>query len=73
MSAEDKRSFKSSNKCRICHKFFAAEDKKVRDHDHVTEKYRGSAHWNSNINLKLTKKFPVIFHNLKGYDSHLIM
>ena len=26
-----------------------------------------------NINLKLIKKIPVIFHNLRGYDSHLIM
>ena len=25
-----------------------------------------------NANLKLTKKVAVIFHNLKGYDSHLI-
>ena len=50
-----------------------AGDNKVRDHDHVTEKYRGSVHWNCNINLKLTKKLPVIFHNLKGYDSHSIM
>ena len=52
---------------------FTAGDNKVRDHDHVTEKYRGSVHWNCNINLKLTKKLPVIFHNLKGYDSHSIM
>ena len=50
---------------------FPAEDNKVRDHDHVTGKYRGAAHWSWNINLKLTKKVPVIFHNLKGYDSHL--
>ena len=45
----------------------------VRDHDHVIEKYGGSAHWNCNINLKLSEKFPVILHNLKGYHSHLIM
>ena len=26
-----------------------------------------------NINLGLTKKIPIIFHNLRGYGSHLIM
>ena len=52
---------------------FAAEDNKIRDHDHVAVKPRGSAHWSCNINFKLTKKFPIIFHNLKGDDSHLIM
>ena len=39
----------------------------------MTGKYRGSAHWSCNINLRLTKEVPGIFHNLKGYDSHLIM
>ena len=52
---------------------FAAGDNKVRDHDHVTLKYRGSAHWSCNINRKLANKVPVIFHNIKGYDGHLIM
>ena len=73
MSVEDERRFKSSNKCWICKKLFTDEDKKVKDHDHIKGKYRGSAHLNCNINLKLTKKFPVIFHNLRGYDSHLSM
>ena len=35
---------------------------------HVTGKYRGSAHTDCN----LTNKIYVIFHNLRGYDSHLI-
>ena len=26
-----------------------------------------------NINLKLAKKVTVAFHNLKGYDSHLVV
>ena len=51
----------------------AEGNNKVRDHDHVIEKYGGNGHWNCNINLKLSEKFPVILHNLKGYDTHLIM
>ena len=52
-------------------KLIVTEDNTVRDHDHVTGKYRSYAHWSCNINLKLTKKVPVIFYNLKGYGSHL--
>ena len=47
-----------------------AEEQSVRDHCHVTGKFRSGTHWN--CNLKLTKKVPVIFHNFRGYDSHLI-
>ena len=48
----------------------------VRDHDHMTGKYRGTAHNECNFKLKLNPKtmpIPVIFHNLKGYDGHLLM
>ena len=73
LSAKDEQRFQSSYKFRICDKLFDVEDNKVRDHCQVKEKYRGSAHWSCNNNLKLTKKVPVIFHNLKSYNSHLIM
>ena len=63
LSAEDEQRFQSSNKCWICDKLFDVVDNKVRDHCHVTGKYSGSAHWSCNIDLKLTKKVLVIFHN----------
>ena len=55
-----------------CGKLIDVADNKVRDHCHISGKYRIAAHWGCNINLKISKKVPVIFHNLKGYDSHLI-
>ena len=69
---EEEEEFQLSNTCRICKKLIDNDDEKVRDHCHVTGKFRGAAHWDCNINFQLTKKVPVIFHNLKGYDSHLI-
>ena len=73
MSAEDEERFQTSSKYWVCDKLFDVGDNKVRDHCHVTGKYRGSAHWRCNANLKLTKKVPIIFYNLQSYDSHLIM
>ena len=35
-------------------------------------KFRGAAHRKCNANLRSTKKVSVIFHNLRGYGSHLI-
>ena len=39
----------------------------------MTGKFRGTAHFSCNANFKISKKVPVVFHNLKGYDGHLIM
>ena len=72
MSEKEEHLFQESNSCWICKKLIDNDEEKVRDHCHVTGKFRGAAHWNCNINFQLTKKVPVIFHNLRGYDSHLI-
>ena len=69
---EEEYLFQQSNNCWICRKIINNDDEKVIDHCHITGKFRGSAHWDCNISFQLTNKIPVIFHNLKGYDSHLI-
>ena len=72
MSEKEEHLFQESNSCWICGKLIDHDDEKVRDHCHVTGKFRGAAHRSCNINFQLTKKVPVIFHNLRGYNSHLI-
>ena len=54
------------------YKLIDNDEEKVRDHCHITGKFRGAAHRNYNINFQLTQKVPVIFYNLRGYDSYLI-
>ena len=72
MSEEEEQQFQLSDVCWIYDKLIDNDDEKVRDHCHVTGKFRGAAHWSCNINFQLTKKAPIIFHSLKGHDSHLI-
>ena len=76
MTDEDKQHFKQSDKCHICNKKYSTKDVRVRDHCHITGKYRGSAHQECNSKLKIKPeniKIPVIFHSLRGYHSHFIM
>ena len=72
MNEKEEEQFRLSNICWMCEKLIDDNDEKVRDHCQITKKFRGSAHRSCNINLQLTKKAPVIFHNLRGYDGHLI-
>ena len=69
---EEEHLFEHSNNCWICKKLINNDDEKVRDHCHVTGIFRGAAHWDCNKKFQLTRKVPVIFHNLNGYDSNLI-
>ena len=47
--------------------------RKVRDHCHYTEKYRGAAHSKCNLNYEIVKEIPVLFHNGSVYDYHFII
>ena len=74
MSDEDERHFQEANGCHICNQAYANKDIRVRDHCHLTGSYRGSAHQDLKLRINLEEfKIPVIFHNLRGYDSHFIM
>ena len=73
MSEEEEHLFQQSNSCCIWKKLIDNDEENVRDHCHITGKFRGATHWNYNINFELTRKVLVIFHNLRGYDSHLII
>ena len=76
MTMENEIDFKKAIKCHICDQQYTDKDIRVRDHCHITGKFRGSAHQDCNLKLRIKPdniKIPVIFHNLRGYDSHFIM
>ena len=73
MTQEDNKDFEKSTKCWICDNDSIDNNVQVRYHCHITGKYRRSEHRDCNINVKLNHKTLVAFHNVKSYDSHLIM
>ena len=72
MTNKDKLDFNNATVCHICEQMFSPGDEPVRDHCHVTGLYRGAAHSDCNLNFQHRKRIPVVFHNLKNYDGHLI-
>ena len=74
LTEDEEKEFTESCKCYLCGINYNNDDIKVRDHDHLTGAYRGSAHQKCNLQYSFKNyRVPVIFHNLKGYDSHLII
>jgi len=69
---EDIKRHEESKKCHICERDLGED--KVEDHCHITGKYRGPAHNSCNINFNYKNvEIPVVFHNLRKYDSHFII
>jgi hypothetical protein len=84
MTDVDEEAFKVAKQCYICKRVFRPKRrgdfskkeenlKKVRDHCHMTGKYRGPACNDCNLNKRTNEEVCVVFHNLRGYDSHLMM
>jgi hypothetical protein len=73
LSEEEEKLFQSLTKCHICNKEVERGEIRVRDHCHLTNKFRGLSHQECNLNYKQKLTLPVFLHNFRGYDSHLIM
>ena len=82
MTDEEKEAHQNRKTCYICKKEFCIDEndknefkklQKVRDHCHYTGKYRGATHSNCNLNYKIPKQIPVVFHNGSTYDYHFIL
>ena len=53
VTKRDNGDFENSTKCWICDNAYFDANSKLKDYCHITEKYRGSAHTDCNINVKL--------------------
>ncbi|XP_054720149.1 uncharacterized protein LOC129229797 [Uloborus diversus] len=71
LSFDEELSFQQATHCFLCKK--ELKEDRVRDHDHLSGRYRGALHRQCNLNFSLKKVVPVVFHNLKNYDAHHIM
>ena len=70
MTEENKIDFQKALKCHICDKHYTAKDLRVRDHCHITGEFRGSAHQDCNLKLRIIPdniKIPVIISLSKAH------
>ena len=75
---KDRHKAKQQTNCYLCKKPLLQKNYRdaVKDHCHLTGKYRGAAHNQCNLKLKInpkTDQIPVVFHNLRGYNAHHLM
>ena len=80
---EDFQNHVKATTCYLCKKPFGIHTKdinhkdfgmhKVKDHCHLTGKYRGAAHSNCNLQVREPNFIPIFAHNLTGYDIHLFI
>ena len=79
LTPEKLQEHRNATVCHICRNAALPFDpndpnlRKVADHDHVSGYYFGAAHDVCNRNRRVVYDIPVIIHNFRGYDSHLIV
>ncbi|XP_065678958.1 uncharacterized protein LOC136093691 [Hydra vulgaris] len=71
LTSKNKEQFDNAKICHICEKDLKKD--RVRDHCHINGKYRGAARSDCNLQFKIPKFIPILFHNLTGYDLHLFI
>eukprot|EP00760_Papus_ankaliazontas_P009483 PhM_4_TR14086/c5_g1_i4/m.107049 len=71
LTITEENDFKNADDCSICNK--KLNNDRVRDHCHLTGKYRGATHNKCNLEYNQKYEMPVVFHNLRGYDGHFII
>ena len=74
MSDVEKSAFQQATECWICNKKYTRKCVRVRDHDHYTGDYLGSAHRLCNLRRRVQyQNIPIYCHNLSAYDMHFII
>ena len=75
MSAQRREEYENATQCYICRQAFEDDLKgpNGRDHDHLTWFFLGAAHRLCNLERPVSFRIPVVFHNFRGYDAHLIV
>ena len=72
LNDEEKKAYENQKNSYICEKKFCTDKnnekefkrmQKVRDHCHYTRKYKGAARSICNLNYKIPREIPVVFHN----------
>ncbi|KYN22204.1 hypothetical protein ALC57_05406 [Trachymyrmex cornetzi] len=62
LTSDEGEKFYNATHCHICEKPFEVDDLRVRDHCHLTGRFRGAAHSYCNLIYKKSCIIPIFFH-----------
>ena len=71
ITPEEEYQFSKEENCYYCSRYLGND--RVRDHDHLTGKFRAAAHSKCNLLARKDTFLPIFFHNLSHYDAHLFI